>query len=506
MKRTIIYVRVSTEDQLEKYGLPAQLRACREYAKAHGLDIIAEIADEGISGVILDRPGIDRVRQMVRDGTADVVLILDPDRLSRELAHLLILKPEIEKRARLEFVTCSFEKTPTGELFFDLKGSIAKYERAVTRDRTMRGKRERALSGKIVGGRTAYGYRYDDGALVLDEPRASTVRSIYEWFLAGVSIRSIALRLRSLGAPTWGGRSWGHSSVRRILINETYAGVAHYGTLRREGKLLRKRSPEQRITILVPALISREEWDRAQARLAENPQNGRPSSSYLLRGLLFCTCGRRMSGEKKRNYRSYRCSGRDALRLGGEACRYSVNARTLDQVAWSALMAVLTDGDALRALLEKHQAALREASSPERAAQLARDVRKLKARESRCLELMSDPDLAEDRAAIKAKYLEAQRERRVAESALSAQSAAVAAATDESWIDETTELLSEYLPTLTDPEQKQEFLRGLLTRANWDGVAEVTLDCFLGAKVSTSSARCAGFQRVEFVVKARFAA
>src|SRR3954464_7880924 len=102
--RTIIYARVSTEDQVERYGLPSQLRACRDFAAANGFDVIEEICDEGISGVILDRPGLARVRQLVRDGAVDVVVMFDADRLSRELGHLLILKPEIDKRARLEFV------------------------------------------------------------------------------------------------------------------------------------------------------------------------------------------------------------------------------------------------------------------------------------------------------------------------------------------------------------------------------------------------------------------
>lgn len=256
MNRTVIYARVSTEDQLEKYGLPSQLRACREFAAAQGWIVIEEITDDGISGTILERPGLDRVRRLVCTGAVDVVLMVDTDRLSRELVHLLILKPEIEKRARLEFVAGKFEDSPSGRLFYSVKGAIGQYEREVIRERTMRGKKERASAGRIVGGRVAYGYRYDEGKLLPDEERAAAVRNIFDWYTQGESIRGIARRLRENGTPTWGGRKWGHSSVRRILSNETYAGVAYYGTHRREGALLRKRQPANRIAVLVPALIA----------------------------------------------------------------------------------------------------------------------------------------------------------------------------------------------------------------------------------------------------------
>jgi DNA invertase Pin-like site-specific DNA recombinase len=54
-----------------------------------------------------------------------------------------------------------FEDWPSGRLFFGIRGVIAEYERELTRELTMRGRRERARTGLVVGGRVAYGYRYD---------------------------------------------------------------------------------------------------------------------------------------------------------------------------------------------------------------------------------------------------------------------------------------------------------------------------------------------------------
>src|SRR5690349_19779992 len=83
MKRCAIYVRVSLDEQVEKFGLPAQLRACREYATKHGYSIVYEIADEGELGGNIDRPGLNRVRELARSRDIDVLVALDCDRISR---------------------------------------------------------------------------------------------------------------------------------------------------------------------------------------------------------------------------------------------------------------------------------------------------------------------------------------------------------------------------------------------------------------------------------------
>jgi site-specific DNA recombinase len=507
MQRTIIYARVSTEDQMEKYGLPAQLRACREYAAAHGLEVIEEITDEGISGATLERAGLERLRQRVRAGAADIVLMLDPDRLSRSLSHLLIVKPEIEERARIQFVTGSFEDSASGRLFFNLKGSIAEYEREVIRDRTMRGKKERAKDGLIVGGRTCYGYRYEAGKLIPDPERAPVAQSIFAGYDAGVSLRAITRRLRETGAPTWSGRKWGHSSVRRMLTNETYAGVAHYLRSRRQGQKRVLRAAEERIAITVPALIERAQWERVQARLAQNHGSGGPSSTaYLLKGLIWCACGRRMTGERGKKSYAYRCSGRDPLRFHGGPCRGTVHAGRLDTTVWRDLTAAMSDAEQLRKLLAEHEAQVAKAD-PSHLARLEEQARKLKRREERALSMMLDPDLAADRGAIKAQYQEAQRGRLQLEAEIASCRRAESRAADGlGWLDQMASVLREDLREMTAPEQRQAFVRMLRARADWDG-KELKMRCFIGTRVWNSSAHSPqSTDGLEFVLNVRLAA
>lgn len=506
--RALIYARVSTEDQLEKYGLPAQIRACREFVASHGLVVVEEISDDGITGTILERPGLNRVRQLVREGAADVVVTLDPDRLSRILLDLLKLKAELDERARIEFVTGSFEKSPNGELFFEIKGAIAKYERSVLRQRMMRGRRERVLSGLLGGGWVPYGYRYEAGRMIPVEDQAAVVRNIFHWFDGGLSMRGIAQRLRAQGVPSAKEKPWGHTSVSKLLMNETFAGVAHYFTHIRHGRLLKKRNPEDRISISVPALIERALWDRVQGRILqgreEGARRGGPNTDrFLLKGILFCSCGRRMAGESSRRWHAYRCSGRDRMRAHTDVCVKGVNARRLDGAVWTEIVATFTDAQKLQAALAAREAQLR-VDDPERLPQLEELARRMRRREETALSMMFDPDLIQDRPSIKRQYQEAQRERlRVAGEIAAAERASVGR--DASWVDDTAKLLAEYIPTLSG-EPRQEFVRGLVARADWDG-QELRMRCFLGPEPATTGARCGQFSdRLEILLIARLAA
>lgn len=489
---------------MERYGLPTQIRACHEYAAKNGLEVIGEITDDGISGTILDRPGLEKARRMARERQVDVVLMLDVDRLSRDLAHLLILKPEIEKTARLEFVAAKFEDSPSGRMFFGIRGVIGQYERELTRERTMRGRKERARSGLIVGGRVAYGYLYQGGRLTEDPERAPVARRIFAEYDAGASMRAIALGLRASGILPWNPRGkWGKSSVGRILANETYAGVAHYGTHKREGKLIRLRATADRIALSVPALVSREQWERVQSRLASNPYAGRPSAKSLLRGVLFCAkCGRKMAGGESRRGRSYRCTGRDRLRVEGELCRNDAKGEELDGAVWQLLSRTFTDAAFLRETLQLRESGLRDVH-PGQVDDLRKRALKLRRKEESAMSLMLDPDMAERRTQIKAEFKAAAEERRRVEVEIASlenprQSSGLG------WIDEAALAIREFIAIAT-PEIKQQFVRRMVQRAEWNG-EEIKMTCFIAQKSATSSARCDQFGGLQVVVTAKVAA
>ncbi len=90
--------------QLQFRGLPTQLEACNKYAHEKGCDVIGEFSDD-ISGAKLDRPGLDKLREMLQSESIDAVIVYDIDRLSRKVAHQVILEEEFAKRgAQVQYV------------------------------------------------------------------------------------------------------------------------------------------------------------------------------------------------------------------------------------------------------------------------------------------------------------------------------------------------------------------------------------------------------------------
>src|SRR4051794_12462770 len=163
-KRAILYARVSTEEQAKKgYSLPQQLEALREHAAREGYEVLEEIADPGQSGASLERPGMDRVRDLVATGSVSVVLAQDRDRFAREPAYHYLLRREFEEHGtKIRALNDRGDESPEGELTDGILDQLAKFERAKTAERTRRGKLRKAREGKILAGRRAdFGFRYN---------------------------------------------------------------------------------------------------------------------------------------------------------------------------------------------------------------------------------------------------------------------------------------------------------------------------------------------------------
>jgi|SRR5215218_3286597 len=151
-KRVVLYARVSTEEQARSgYSLAQQFEALREYAVREGYEILEEVADPGQSGASLERPGMDRVRDLVAAGGVSVVLAQDRDRFAREPAYHYLLKKEFEEYStKIRALNDRGDESPEGELTDGILDQLAKYERAKMAERTRRGKLRKAREGNIV--------------------------------------------------------------------------------------------------------------------------------------------------------------------------------------------------------------------------------------------------------------------------------------------------------------------------------------------------------------------
>jgi len=357
------YARISTMGQIDGYSLAVQVSQCTDAAASDGYEIAPErVFEEVYSGAELwDRPVLTKLREtLILTRSIEALYVHSVDRLARDPVHLLILLEEADRHGvAIRFVTEPLDDSDEGRLVQYVRGYAAKIEREKIRERTLRGKLAKVMSGKILGcGRSLYGYFTANGVRTIDETQALVVRQIYEWAGEGVAIREVARRLTAEGVPSpTGNEHWAKSTVSRILHESSYRGSAYAWRWKREGKMLVERDREEWIAIppsASPAIVDQKLWSAVQERLVRNKQlasrNASNPERFLLRGYVRCgNCGfpmwtdSRRHGEK--NVVAYRCRGSAAHRQSTceAGSRPSISAEKLDRWVWHQVSAVLSD-------------------------------------------------------------------------------------------------------------------------------------------------------------------
>src|SRR6266404_3146601 len=109
VQRLAIYARVSTDEQREGQTIDSQIAELERFAREKTWPIAGVYKDDGWSGGVMERPELDRLRDDARKGVFDVVLINDVDRLARDMAHLGVIKRDLERQG----VKVMFRKLPS---------------------------------------------------------------------------------------------------------------------------------------------------------------------------------------------------------------------------------------------------------------------------------------------------------------------------------------------------------------------------------------------------------
>ncbi len=336
-----LYGRVSLEDQASNFSLPSQLRAMEAHAKAKGFAAPKEFQfiEDGLGGE-LDRVGLTRLREAVRAGLVSAVIVFDLDRLARKLSDQLLIVDEIERHgAKLELCSGPVEATPEGKMFLQMKGAFAEFEKAKIKERTTRGRIEKARQGFVNGGRPPFGFSYlgkaqgSRGELVVLPEQALIVKRIFAMCEKGMSSGQIARALTDEGTRPLRAEQWDRRTVRKLLGARVYVGQGHYNQSQRAeppDHLRRKPRPAGRskktsqrarpasdmIELEVPRIVSDIQFARVQKMLKESgpKHTGRPSTRYALSGKVRCNlCGRACIGFPSRRTPFYRCNGQDQL-------------------------------------------------------------------------------------------------------------------------------------------------------------------------------------------------
>lgn len=351
--RCAIYTRKSTDRGLDEAvnSLESQRDVCRSYIRCQAhrnwIELPCQYDDGGYSGGTLVRPALNRLIADVEAGRIDVIVIYKIDRLTRSLLDFVRLTDVLEKYGvSFVSVTQAFDTSESmGRLVLNILLTFAQFERELMSDRVRDRKAAMRRKGLFGGGMPPFGYLVGKGGrLVIDDERAPIVAEIFRRY-PQTSVRALVtdFRTRGLVTRTWltkagkrrGGQPISAAIVRQVLRNSLYVGfLVHRG---------------EWIEAQVEPLITREQWDLAQATRLSRQVRSDPDRDFLL-GILHDELGRRMAirasapghGRKLRYYR-----GREAALSRRRLPAIFVDAANVERLAKSALKAFLVDRGAL---------------------------------------------------------------------------------------------------------------------------------------------------------------
>ncbi|MDB5352909.1 MAG: pinR [Planctomycetota bacterium] len=374
--RIAIYVRVSTQRQAQTQTIEQQIDRLRTHLQAQGWPLQEGdiFRDDGYSGASLKRPGLDRLRDRAAMASFDRIFITDPDRLARNYVHQVLILEELQKHGcRVEFLDRPMSQDPHDQLLLQIRGAVAEYERTLIAERMRRGRQRQFEAGKMLPWtRAPYGYRMaadrprDPSGVYQNLAEAAVVAEMFAWYAEGRhTLHGLVDHLHELGIPSPSGKThWSGPSVRGILKNPVYTGHVYANRTRYRDAQVRRSAthpigrPHGTATPLperewievgtVPAVVTREQFDRVQAKLATNQSYSARNNkvgTYLLRSLVSCGgCGLACLARRLPPNSYYVCTGktRAARHRNGATCesRY-IPSQAIDDLVWQDLCDLL---------------------------------------------------------------------------------------------------------------------------------------------------------------------
>ncbi len=335
--KAAIYIRVSTEYQVDKDSLQVQKRELAAYCEmVLGIKDYVIFEDPGYSAKNTDRPDYQRMMDRVRAGEFSHILVWKLDRISRNLLDFSAMYAEL-KHLGVTFVSKNEQfdtSSAIGEAMLKIILVFAELERNMTSERVTAVMLSRANNKQWNGGRIPYGYEWDKTLQTFgfNDAEARVVKKIYDMYEEYQSILYIARYLNNAQIYTRGGKEWSITAVHKILTNPFYIGTYVYN-VHSDGKANKKRKAAEWVT--VPdhhiALIQEEQFNRVGFMLKRNRRGGVPEDQTYIRknihifsGITKCRkCGSLMSAtlDKRRadGWRPsiYGCSRR---RKNSQAC------------------------------------------------------------------------------------------------------------------------------------------------------------------------------------------
>ena len=294
MKRCIIFSRVSTELQ----NLDSQNDRLMECALKQGYskDEIITIANKesGVRLSFIEREGIKELLKVIeQEPCIERVICWEVSRIARNPSvYYKVRDMLVEKKIQLQVITPAFELlnkdgsiNEQASLIIGIFISLSESEARLMKERTKRGKDKAYNEGKFIGGGVTFGYKIENGYLVIDKDAADTVRLIFDMYIKGHSCQEIAKEMLSLGLLWHKKISAAHSYIFSLVRNPIYAtGSSDNNYNYRTRKGLVNKKPTK-----APRIITMEVWNKAQEiNLRDNPYKAKRQRKniYFAHGII----------------------------------------------------------------------------------------------------------------------------------------------------------------------------------------------------------------------------
>lgn len=340
-RRAGLYYRLSRDELTgkESNSITHQRMILTEYAQKNGFTIVDEFADDGVSGTTFERPEFERMMDEIRAGNIDTVIVKDLSRLGRDYLGTGDYIEKIFPSLGVRFISIyegydSLIDSDSADFLPYINLCNERHAKQSGR-KSKDAKDHMAAMGMFIGSKAPFGYILDptDKHHLLPDPEAAeTVKAIFRFAGDGFGYKAIARRLRDLGIlnPTaynnikfpnfhkseyWRQpHDWHESSIKTILTNPTYLGYVVSG--RRRKPSFRSKEivymPEEEWTVVEgmhEPLISQEEWDRAQEKLAVRKRCDSRGAQQMFAGLVKCAdCGYALNYAYCKGHPRYQCN------------------------------------------------------------------------------------------------------------------------------------------------------------------------------------------------------
>lgn len=315
-KRAIIYLRVSTEEQVDNFSLGSQEEICRKEAEKKGYEIVQVFREEGRSAKnILGRPVLISLLEYGRKNKNKVhaLIVYRLDRISRQTADYLAIRKKLgENGITIISATEPTGDSPTEKLVETMLAGFAQLDNDIRSERARNGLRARFLSG-LISGKPPIGYKFQSSFAVKDVETWDKVKDA--WDLMATGTKSLAEMGQIM--TDWGLREI-HGKKAHIIRPQTANRIFRLKFYM--GILVSSVYPEEVTGQHVP-MITEQQFYKVQAILdGRNPNKVALSHrvsvnpEFPLRRIIKCSrCGMGLTGSRSKGrqlrYSYYRCGG-----------------------------------------------------------------------------------------------------------------------------------------------------------------------------------------------------